>query len=116
MTTKKTNNYPHNEVLELYEKLIAELPGVERKGKTMPYTSVNGNMFSFLDKEGRMSLRLPVDVRNELIEKYKTELSVQHGRLMKEYVLIPEPLLADSEKLVHYFESGHQYTSALKPK
>ena len=36
--------------LELYERLVATLPGIERKGATMPYTSVNGHMFSYLSK------------------------------------------------------------------
>jgi hypothetical protein len=40
--------------LELYEKLIATNPSVERKGATVPYTSVNGNMFSYLSKEGKL--------------------------------------------------------------
>lgn len=33
--------------LELYEKLVATCPEVERKGASMPYTSHNGHMFSF---------------------------------------------------------------------
>jgi len=43
----------------LYERLVATNPQVERKGATMPYTSLNGNMFSFLMKSGRVGLRLP---------------------------------------------------------
>ncbi|MFT5265293.1 MAG: hypothetical protein ACI8YQ_004044 [Polaribacter sp.] len=43
---------------KLYDKLIAANPAIERKGKSMPYTSVNGHMFSFLSKEGTMGLRL----------------------------------------------------------
>ena len=46
-------------VLAAYEQLVASVPGLERKGAAMPYTSVNGNMFSFLDKAGALSLRLP---------------------------------------------------------
>ena len=38
--------------LVLYEKLIATNPAVERKGDTMPYTSLNGHMFSLLAKDG----------------------------------------------------------------
>ena len=34
--------------LASYERLISTLPGVDRKGATMPYTAVNGHMFSFL--------------------------------------------------------------------
>jgi hypothetical protein len=34
--------------LVLYEKVVAAMAGVERKGDTMPYTSLNGHMFSVL--------------------------------------------------------------------
>ena len=47
--------------LELYAKLVATNPLVERKGDTMPYTSVNGHMFSLFTKEDQMTLRLPPD-------------------------------------------------------
>ena len=40
------------EKLKLYDKLIDTNPNFERKGKTMPYTSVNGHMFSQLNKAG----------------------------------------------------------------
>ena len=49
--------------LELYELLVATLPGVERKGATVPYTSVNGHMFSYLSKTGKLALRLPTELR-----------------------------------------------------
>ena len=44
--------------LELYDRLVATNPDLKRKGKTMPYTSLNGHMFSFLTKEGMLALRL----------------------------------------------------------
>jgi len=34
----------------LYDQLINANPAIERKGKTMPCTSLNGHMFSFLSK------------------------------------------------------------------
>ena len=40
------------EKLVIYDKLIAEHPTIKRKGKTMPYTSANGYMYSFLNKVG----------------------------------------------------------------
>lgn len=55
----------------------------------MPYTSVNGHMFSFLDKNGEMGLRLPQPERDEFIKKYDTKLLVQHDKVMKEYVVVP---------------------------
>src|SRR6185503_8455133 len=45
--------------LALYDALVAAHPEIERKGATMPYTSLNGHMFSFLSPAGAMALRLP---------------------------------------------------------
>lgn len=49
----------------------------------MPYTSLNGHMFSFLDKTGAMALRLPKDRRDEFIATYETGLAEQHGRVVR---------------------------------
>lgn len=117
MGAKKNQDYAHKSVLGRYEKLVSEFPSVERKGKTMPYTSVNGHMFSFLDTtEGKLSIRLPEDIRNDLKKKYKAELSIQHRRVMKEYLLVPEILFLDFEALRRCFDASYQYTSRLKPK
>ncbi len=82
--------------VDVYDKLIESVSGIERKGKTMPYTSVNGHMFSFLDKNGEMGLRLPQPERDEFIKKYDTKLSVQHDKVMKEYVVVPYGLLSNT--------------------
>ncbi len=102
--------------LALYEKLIATNPNVDRKGATMPYTSVNGHMFSFLTKEGIMALRLPSPERESFLEKYKTKLCVQHGAVMKEYVEVPDALLEETQELKAFYEISYAYVSALKPK
>ena len=81
--------------LKHYEKLIATNPKVERKGATMPYTSVNGHMFSFLTKTGRVALRLPEIERVAFLKKYKTTLCEQHGAVLKEYVEVPDSLLEE---------------------
>src|SRR5262249_48352487 len=60
------------EKVALYEKLVATNPKVERKGATMPYTSLNGHMFSYLSKEGKMALRLADADREAFLQKYKT--------------------------------------------
>jgi hypothetical protein len=66
--------------LELYEKLVATNPSVERKGATVPYTSVNGNMFSYLSKEGKLELRLPAGEREMFLKKYKESCARHMGR------------------------------------
>jgi hypothetical protein len=50
-------------------------------------------MFSFLSKEGKMALWLPTEERDLFLEKYETELSVQYGSVMKEYVVVSDFLL-----------------------
>jgi len=35
---------------------VSQLPGIERKGDTMPYPSLNGHMFSVLHKDGSVAL------------------------------------------------------------
>ena len=110
----KTSNRTRS--LELYEKLIATNPQVELKGDTMPYTSVNGHMFSLFTKEDQVSLRLPPDELDNFLKKYKTTLSVQYGAVMKEYAVVPDALLAKTSELQKYFDISYKYVSSLKPK
>lgn len=110
---------PDNELaaaLKLYDALIAMNPKIERKGKTMPYTSLNGNMFSFLTKEGRLALRLSAADREAFIERHKPRPCEQHGVVMKEYVEVPPRLLKATAELRPYFDLSVAYAKSLKPK
>jgi hypothetical protein len=60
--------------LQLYEKLMATNPNVKRKGATVPYTSLNGHLFSYMSKEGKLALRLPPDQREVFLKKYNAKL------------------------------------------
>jgi len=102
--------------LVYYNKLISQLENVDRKGKSMPYTSINGHMFSFLDKEGEIGLRLPKDLIENLKSLYHAEIMIQHGRTMKEFVKIPQNLIDNLEALTLYFQNSIDYVSSLKPK
>jgi TfoX/Sxy family transcriptional regulator of competence genes len=102
--------------LELYERLVATHPGVERKGATMPYTSCNGHMFSFLTRTGTLALRLPSKERETFLEKYKTRLCEQHGTVLQEYVEVPDALLKKTQELKKFFHLSYAYVTGLKPK
>jgi hypothetical protein len=104
------------EKLELYNRLIGNNPEIERKGKTTPYTSINGHMFSFLSKEGVMGLRLSKDDIEGFVQKFKGKLMEQHGRVMKEYVEIPNDLLKNTKQLTEFLNKSLNYVSGLKPK
>jgi hypothetical protein len=101
---------------ELYDKLIATDPEIERKGATMPYTSHNGNMFSILNKDGSMGLRLPQDEIEKFIKKYKTKLQSQYGIVQKEYVVVPDELLKKTKELKKYLDLSFAYVKTLKAK
>lgn len=103
------------EKLALYDRLIATIPGLERKGASMPYTSLNGHMFSLL-ADGEISLRLPQPARDEFLAKYKTNLREAYGIVLKEYVVVPDKLLKSTRELSKYFALSYGYVGSLKPK
>ncbi|MGA7234357.1 MAG: hypothetical protein WBY44_01675 [Bryobacteraceae bacterium] len=115
MAAKKKSAAPVENV-ELYEKLIATNPNVERKGATHPYTSLNGNMFSYLHPSGCVALRLAPGERERFLTKYKTTLFEAYGVIQKEYVTVPDSLLRNTNELRKYFDLSYQYAQALKPK
>jgi TfoX/Sxy family transcriptional regulator of competence genes len=99
-----------------YDALVATQPDVDRKGATMPYTSVNGNMFSFLSPDGTLALRLPSEKRTAFLEKYASKLFIAHGATMSEYVVVPEPLWRKPKELAKQFAASYAYAQTLKPK
>lgn len=104
------------ERLEQYDRLIATQPDVQRKGATVPYTSLNGHMFSFLSPTGTLALRLPPGDREAFLERYATTLHEAYGTVMKDWVSVPDALLADVEELAPHFRAGYAYVAAQKPK
>ena len=110
----KKNNIPADK-LELYEKLVATNPKIERKGAANPYTSLNGHMFTYLNASGSLALRLPAEARQKFLKKYKTTLFEAYGAVMKEYVTVPDSLLKNTKELQKYFASSYQYAGSLKP-
>ncbi len=99
-----------------YERLVGSVPELELKGAANRYTSVNGNMTSYLHPGGSLALRLPPGEREAFLAAYRTTLFEAYGVIQKEYVRVPEDLLADIEKLAPYFRAGYAWAAALKPK
>jgi len=98
-----------------YDKLIATIPEIERKGDANPYTSLNGNMFTLLH-QSRLAIRLPEDEREKFVKKYKTSLFEAYGTVMKEYVAVPDDLLPKTKELKKYLELSYSYAKTLRPK
>ncbi len=104
------------EKIGFYRKLIEGNSDIKLKGASMPYTSVNGHMFSQLSKSGLLGIRLPEAERKEFLKKYNTKLFESYGAVLKEYVTVPDSLLENTDELKKYFELSHQYVMKLKPK
>lgn len=104
------------ERLKIYDELVAKCPRFERKGKTMPYTSANGYMFSLFNKAAEIGIRFSKEVQ----EKYMKELGTTHyksyGATMKGYILIPNEMLNDLDNLAHYLNESYDYVMTLEPK
>jgi hypothetical protein len=105
-----------DEKLALYEKLIATHPQIQRKGAMNPYTSLNGNMFTLFTSPGVLALRLPEGEREAFLKKYKTTLFEAYGAVMKEYVKVPDSLLANTGALKKYLAASYEYAKTLKSK
>ena len=68
---------------------MATNPKVERKGAANPYTSLNGHMFTFMNPEGKLALRLPDEDREKFLKEHHRKLFEAHGTVLKEYVTVP---------------------------
>ena len=115
MAKEKKPNAPPD-IVALYDRMVASCPDVVRLGVTMPNTSLNGNMFSFIHLSGAVALRLPAGTREEFIAKYETKLYDAYGMVQKEYVDVPRSLLENIDELAPYFAASWVYCQTLKPK
>lgn len=99
-----------------YELIVATVDGLTRKGAANPYTSRNGWMTSFLDKEGSMGLRLGTTDRDEFLDAWDTSIAQQHGSNMPEFAAVPSALFDDVGAVAPWFARSWDWVGTLKPK
>lgn len=102
--------------LGLYDQLVAKCPRFERQGKTVPYTSANGHMFSILNKDGQLGIRFAKEVQEKYIQEFGTTIFKSYGAVMQGYVLIPDQMLEDLDELAKYLNQSYDYVMTLEPK
>jgi hypothetical protein len=71
-----------SDALERYAAVV-EQAGEPVKGAKNPYTSRNGHMFSFLDLDGAMALRLSDELIDEFLSRYESGPVIQYGSVMR---------------------------------
>jgi hypothetical protein len=104
------------EKLKIYDELVAKCPRFERKGKTMPYTSANGYMFSLLNKAGEIGIRFSRELQQKYLEEFNTTLYKSYNAIMQGYVLIPDKMLEDLDHVARYLDESYDYVMSLDPK
>ncbi len=95
---------------------VVDTAGDIVKGAKNPYTSHNGHMFSFLDADGTMALRLPDGLADEFLATYDSGPVTQYGRVMRGYVSVPDDLLSDADEIVSWFRKAHEWIGTFDPK
>ena len=104
------------EKLKIYDALVAQCPRFDRKGKTMPYTSANGYMFSLFNKANEIGIRFSKEVQKKYMEEFETTLYKSYGAVMQGYILIPESMWAAEETIVKLLDESYDYVISLPTK
>ena len=102
--------------LERYDRLIAVVPGLERKGASIPYTSVNGHMSSYLTESGSLVLRLFGPDRDRFMAEHSTQLHQAYGIVQKEFVDVPDDLFAALDRVAPWFAASYAWVAGQKPR
>lgn len=97
------------ENIEFFEE--AEL----RKMFGYPCSFVNGNMCTGLHEENWI-VRLSEEDRKELQDNHEAVPFAPMGRVMREYLALPQNILEDQKQLKDWLERSFAFTSALPPK
>jgi hypothetical protein len=104
-----------DEIVDLFEQALAAAPGVERKGKANPYTSANGHMFSQINKDNQLGIRLPKPRQKELLDQYGAGPFKSYGATMRDYVCLTAEMLETPGLVTGLLEEGLAFVSAMPP-
>lgn len=102
--------------LQQYDALVERCERFKRLGKTMPYTSANGYMFSLLNKNAELGIRFSKAVQEKYMQELPATHFVSHGAVMKGYILVPDHLWEQPETLIRMLNESYNYVCTLEPK
>ena len=105
-----------DEQLKKYDALVSQTPEIERKGKSGPYTSSQGHMFSFLNKDGDFGMRFSKPVQEKYMAEWNSDYLRSHGAKLNGYVMIPDSMWDDTEKMIGLMRESLAYVNSLEPK
>jgi len=104
-----------DDLVALFEAAISATDLMDRKGKANPYTSANGHMFSQINKDGQLGIRLPKPRQKALLEEYGAGPFTSYGATMRDYVCLTDQMLADQALITSLLQEGLAFVSAMPP-
>lgn len=104
------------EQLKIYDELVSKCPRFVRKGKTMPYTSANGYMFSLFNKAGEIGIRFSKEVQKKYLEEYGTTIYKSYNSVMHGYILITKEMTEDLNNVAKLLDESYDYVMSLETK
>lgn len=104
------------EALARYEEIVADYPALKVKGKANKYTSMNGNMFSALQKDGVLTVRLSETEKKAYNAEHGTGDVNSYGAVLRGYVYVTQAIWEDDAKLRALFKQCVEHAKTLKPK
>ena len=104
------------EAVSAFAAATKDIEGLERR-KMFGYDAVfaHNRMVAGLHEVG-MVLRLPDEDRERFVAEHQSKPFVVMGRVMREYVVVPESLYADTKALSRWVRDGLDYAASLPPK
>ena len=102
--------------LARFEALVGDYPDFVIKGAANKYTALNGNMFSALQKDGVLTVRLSESQKKAYNLEHGTGDVISYGAVMRGYVYVTDAIWNDDEKARALFAQSVEHARALKPK
>ncbi len=107
---------PSEHTIAIYQNIVSRLDGVEKRIMFgCPCAFVNGNMF-FGVYQDQLFLRMGADQREQLNQIIPIKSFSPMGKVMKAYIVIPEEIINDQEKLLALIKTGLFIALDLPPK
>lgn len=105
------------EMTEFLDRALTPFNSQRKQMFGFPVYFINDNMFAGLHQDD-LFIRLSEQDREAILAAFDEAgpFEPMPGRPMKEYVVLPEPLLNDSSVLQEWLERSFQYVSSLPPK
>src|SRR5262245_45706790 len=111
--------FPQNtpaDVTKAFDAALPDDPRLERRKMFgFPAGFVGGKMFAGTFGES-VVVKLPEAERARALEQGASSFEPMPGRVMREYVVVPPPALADGAALRGWVQRAFDYVAALPPK